>query len=181
MTGTQARAVCYTFVKSLSRESKAMKGILLSVCMLLLSAGNSFAADIVVPAGTRMEGATMFGTFAPAETATAQNFSLAVIITANPVVNNGKELPLKDCVILGDVVADVTVSRAFFRAVRIACPNAKENSGTLLKGYAVDDKDSKLGIQGVAGGPPNQQRYVEIPPETKVTIYILDGIIIALK
>ncbi len=158
-----------------------MKGILLSACMLLVSAGNLFAADIIVPAGTRIEGSTMFGTFAPAETATAQSISLAIIATANPAGNGDKEIPLKDCVILGDVVADVTVSRAFFRAVRIVCPNSKETNGSLLKGYAVDDKDNKLGIQGVAGGPPNQQRYVEIAPDTKVTVYTLEGIIVAIK
>jgi hypothetical protein len=158
-----------------------MKRILLSVCVLLATAGNLFGADIVVPAGTRIEGTTMFGTFAPAKMSTAQNFSLSIIVSTNPAGTSGSSIPLKDCVILGGVVADVTVNRAFFRAIRIACPNAKETNGTPIKGYAVDVRDNKLGIQGVSPAPAATQRYVEIAPDTKITFYNVEGIIITIK
>lgn len=159
-------------------------------------AGNLYAGEIVVPAGTKIEGVTEFGTFAPAETATAQNFFLSIKATRNPAGVNGKEIPLKDCVILGDVVADVTVNRAFFRAIRIVCSNSKEPNGSLLKGHVVDEKDNKLGIQGVPADPAAAkaktasggtgatsaiQRFVEAPPAAKVTLITLEGIIINTK
>jgi hypothetical protein len=173
-----------------------MKRTLLSLCAMLLLTGNLYAAEIAVPAGTRIEGTTEFGTFAPAETATAQNFFLTIKATRNPLGVNGKEIPLKDCVILGDVIADVTVNRAFFRAIRIVCSNSKEPNGSPLKGHAVDEQDNKLGILGVpvnpaaskaktaagatggTGATSATQRFVETPPAAKVTVITLEGIII---
>jgi hypothetical protein len=171
-----------------------MKRILLTLCALSVLAGNSFAGEIIIPAGTKIDGTTMFGAFAPAETATATKLSLSIRASQNPVGVDGKEIPLKNCVIQGDVVADVTVNRAFFNAVRMICANAKEPGGVVVKGYAVDDKDNKLGIKGVPlpsipgtpGTPPPPptsatQRFVETPGGAKVTLYILDEVIIDTK
>jgi hypothetical protein len=161
-----------------------MNNFFFAACLLFVTAGNIYAADIVIPAGTRIEGVTMFGTFAPAETATAQNFFLAIKASQNPSGPQGKEIPLKDCVILGDVVADISVNRAFFRSVRIVCSGARESNGTLLKGHAIDDKDNKLGIQGVpfvALEKNAQQRFVEVPPGAKITLITVEGVSITLK
>jgi hypothetical protein len=169
-----------------------MKRLIFTLCALFILPVNLYAGEIVVPAGTRIEGTTMFGTFAPAETATATHFSLSIKASQNPVGVSGKEIPLKDCLIMGDVVADVTVNRAFFRANRIVCANVKEPGGTLIKGYVVDDKDNKLGIQGVPvsttpvkpGTPaPTSatQRYVEAPGGAKVTFYTIEGVVINTK
>jgi hypothetical protein len=171
-----------------------MRTALLALCVLLIMACDLFAGEIIVPAGTIIDGTTMFGTFAPAETATIANFSLSVKASRNPVGVDGREIPLKDCVIMGDVVADVTVNRVFFKASKIICSNAKEPGGSPIKGYLVDDKDNKLGIQGVpppsaptSSGTPAPaatsatQRFVEARGGAKVTFYILEGIIISTK
>lgn len=161
-----------------------MKGILLSACMIFVLAGNLYAADILIPAGTRIEGTTMFGTFAPADTANAPNFFLTIRASGNPVGAGGDEIPLKDCVILGDVVADITVNRAFFRAIRIVCSNAKEPNGTLIKGYAIDYKDNKLGILGIQGGEgksPTPPRFVEVPSDAKVYLFTVEAASITIK
>jgi len=169
-----------------------MKRNLLVLCALAVLSGNVYAGEIVIPAGTKIDGTTLFGTFAPAETATAANFSLSIKATQDPVGVDGKEIPLKDCVIMGDVVADITVNRAFFRSSRIICSNGKEPGGAPIKGYVVDDKDNKLGIQGVpvtslpvAPGTPAAtsatQRYVETPGGAKVTFFTLEGVVINTK
>jgi hypothetical protein len=169
-----------------------MKRIILSFCALFILSANLYAGEICIPAGTKIEGTTLFGTFAPAEAVTSATFSLSIKASQNPVAVGGHEIPLKDCVIMGDVVADVTVNRAFFRANRIVCSNAKEPGGTRIKGYIVDDKDNKLGIQGVPvsstpvkpGTPAVSsaaQRYVEAPSGAKVTFYTIEGCTINTK
>jgi hypothetical protein len=188
-----------------------MKTIVLSVCMMLIFAVNSYAQDIVIPAGTQIEGTTIFGTFAPAENVNTSNFSLAIKATRNPVAVGGNEIPLKDCVIMGEVIADVSVKRAFFKASRIVCSNAKEPGGTLIKGYAVDYRDNKLGIHGsgiarsgaqesgkpsgkgkpasedkpepagAAAAPGTPQRFVEIPADAKVFLFIMEAVSISIK
>jgi hypothetical protein len=169
-----------------------MKGIFLTLCGLLVLGAAAHAEEIMLPAGARIDGTAMFGTFAPAETAAAQSLPLSVRATQNPISADGREFPLKDCIIMGEVVADVTVNRAFFRASRIICANSKEPGGNLVKGYVVDHKDNKLGIQGVKiGSTPvtpttpaatsATQRYVETPGGAKVTFYTLEGIIIHTK
>jgi hypothetical protein len=174
-----------------------MKRILLSVCIMFLFAGNSHAQEVIIPAGAQIEGATIFGTFAPAENVNATNFSMAIKASRNPVGVGGIDIPLKDCVIMGDVVADMSVNRAFFKATRIVCSNTKEPGGTLLKGYAVDFNDNKLGIQGgggksdksksvkgksaTPGTPAAQARFVEIPQDAKVYLFILEAASITIK
>jgi|GEM_PF-3310101 len=171
-----------------------MKTIILVLCFMSVLAVDLYAGEIVVPAGTKIDGTTMFSTFAPAETANVPSVPLSVKATRNPAGLDGAEIPLKDCVIMGDVIADVTVNRAFFRANRIICSNSREPQGSPIKGYLVDDKDNKLGVQGVplpsaptpSGTPAPAstsatQRFVEAPGGAKVTFYTLDGIIINTK
>lgn len=189
-----------------------MKKTVIAWLFIIVFAVYAEAAEIQVPLGTRIEGITMNGIFA-AENVTSPSFPIKV--SKNPLAAGGSEIQLKDCIILGDVMADMTVKRALFTANRIVCPNSKELNGVLIKGYAIDSEDNKVGIKGTveiskdlspapaktpaadakdkaaAKAPADASkdtapavaapRFMEIAPDKKVILFIVEGVSIAVK
>ncbi len=139
------------------------------------------AEEIRIPIGTTIEGETMFGAYAaePGSNPGNPNPFLAIRALQNPKGVGGKEIPLKDCIFLGDVFSDLTVNRAFFKASRIKCSNAKEMNGSAIKGYAVDMRDNKLGLQGRVGTAV--PKAVEVPPGAKIYLIIVEAASITVK
>ncbi len=69
--------------------------------------------------------------------------------------------------IFRDVVSDLTLNRAFFKASRIKCSNAKEPNGSAIRGFAVDRRDNKLGIRGALVAASSSPKFVEVPREKR--------------
>lgn len=165
-------------------EGGLMRKVMLgAVVLVLMVVANGFAVEMWIPVGTTVEGEIMFGVHAaePGSNPNNPNPFLAVRALRNPVGLGGNEIPMKDCIFLGDVVSDISIKRAFFKASRIKCSNAKEPNGSLIKGYAVDRRDNKLGIRGVAGVEDGPAKFVEVPPGEKVYLVIVEGVSITLK
>lgn len=160
-----------------------MKTLVLLCFLLMLTAVAAGAEEIFIPTGTTIEGETMFGTYAaePANNPNNPNPFLAVRASRNPVGVGGNEIPLKDCVFFGDVVSDLTLNRAFFKASRIKCSNAKEPNGSAIRGFAVDRRDNKLGIRGALVAASSSPKFVEVPPGEKVYLVIVDGVSMTMK
>jgi hypothetical protein len=160
-----------------------MRRVGIGMIFLLLAVLPVDAKEVFIPTGTVIEGETVFGTYAaePENNANNPYPFLAIRAEKNPVGVGGEEIPLKDCIFLGDVVSDLKLNRAFFRATRIKCSNAKEPNGSALRGYAIDQKDNKLGIRGVRVETTSSPKYVEVPPHEKVYLIIVDGVSITTK
>ena len=159
-----------------------MKAAFLIGCLLCLGVANAIAEEIRIPIGATIEGETMFGAYAvePGNTPTNPNPFLAIRALQNPKGVGGEEIPLKNCVFLGDVFSDIKVNRAYFKASRIKCENAKEMNGSPIKGYAVDMRDNKLGIRGTGRGE-DAPKIVEVPSGEKVYVVVVEGASITIK
>jgi len=170
-----------------------MNKMIIVVCLILVFAGHLNATEIKIPAGTRMEGVIINGIYAVQSN---PNPFFAIRASRNPVAVGGNEIPIKDCLVLGDVLADLTVKRAFFKATKIICSNSKEPNGIRINGYAIDSEDNKLGINGIldspkASAPPGAApgsaavevapRFLEVEPGKKVFLLITEGVSITIK
>ena len=164
-----------------------------AVFLILVFAMQLDAEEIKIPAGTRIEGVILNGIYA------VQNSSPFFAIKASkyPVDVGGNEIPIRDCIVLGDIFADMVVKRAIFKATKITCSNAKEPDGVRISGYAIDGADNELGITGIVDVPPEvapapgtvpqpggteaAPRFIEIKPGKKVFLLITDGVSITIK
>ncbi len=158
-----------------------MRASVIIIFLICLGISYAGAEEIRIPIGTTIEGATMFGAYAlePGTNPGNPNPFLAIRALQNPKGVGGEEIPLKDCIFLGDVFSDPAVNRAFFKASRIKCSNAKEMNGSAIKGYAVDMRDNKLGMRGVGGTAA--PKVVEVPAGAKVYLVIVEAASITVR
>lgn len=164
-------------------EGAMMRRIIGILCVICLCGVTAGAEEVRIPLGTKVEGETMFGAYAPEPGANPNNPNpfLAIRALQNPVGVGGDEIPLKNCIFLGDVVSDLTINRAYFKASRIKCANAKEMNGSAIRGYAVDQRDNKLGIRGVVQKADPPPKFVEVPSGERVYLVIVEGVSVTIK
>lgn len=166
-----------------------MNKMIIASCLILVLAGRLNATEILVPAGTKLEGVIINGIYAVSDN---PNPFFAIRASKNPVAVGNNEIPIKDCLVMGDVIADLTIKRAFFKATKIICSNLKEPNGVRIRGYAVDSEDNKLGITGIPDSPPPvaasgatavevAPRFLEVEPGKKVFLLITEGVSITIK